>query len=44
MDTTESTNTNIFKIPLLLSKSAMKEAKMKLDLENDSAMIFGKYI
>ena len=28
----------------LLSKSAMKEAKMKLDLENDSAMIFGKYI
>ena len=22
----------------------MKEAKMKLDLENDSAMIFGKYI
>ena len=31
-------------IPLLLSKSAMKEAKMKLDLEIDSAMNFGKYI
>ncbi|KAG1673036.1 DNA polymerase epsilon subunit 2 [Nymphon striatum] len=31
-------------IPLLLSKSAMKTAKMKLDLENDSASIFGKHV
>ncbi|CAG2236725.1 unnamed protein product [Mytilus edulis] len=29
-------------IPLLLSKDSMKKAKMKLDLENDSANIFGK--
>ena len=29
-------------IPLLLSKDSMKKAKMKLDLENDSASIFGK--
>ena len=29
-------------IPLLLSKDSMKRAKMKLDLENDSASIFGK--
>ncbi|CAC5411356.1 unnamed protein product [Mytilus coruscus] len=28
--------------PLLLSKDSMKKAKMKLDLENDSANIFGK--
>ena len=27
-------------IPLLLSKSAMKSAKVKLDLENDKAEIF----
>lgn len=31
-------------IPLLLSKSSMKKAKMKLDLENDSASIFGKQV
>ena len=29
-------------IPLLLSKDSMKTAKVKLDLENDSASIFGK--
>jgi transposase InsO family protein len=29
-------------IPLLLSKTAMKKAKVKLDLENDSAEIFGR--
>lgn len=29
-------------IPLLLSKDSMKNAKVKLDLENDSASIFGK--
>lgn len=29
-------------IPLLLSKDSMKKAKVKLDLENDSATIFGK--
>lgn len=29
-------------IPLLLSKTAMKNAKIKLDLENDKALIFGK--
>ena len=29
-------------IPLLLNKDSMKRAKMKLDLENDSASIFGK--
>ena len=29
-------------IPLLLSKESMKKAKVKLDLENDSASIFGK--
>ena len=29
-------------IPLLLSKDSMKTAKMKLDLENGSASIFGK--
>ena len=28
-------------IPLLLSKDAMKKASMKLDLENDTAQIFG---
>ena len=31
-------------IPLLLSKDSMKKAKMKLDLENDSASIFGKEV
>lgn len=31
-------------IPLLLSKTAMKNAKIKLDLENDKALIFGKEI
>ena len=29
-------------IPLLLSKDSIKRAKMKLDLENDSASIFRK--
>ena len=29
-------------IPLLLSKAAMKKAKMKLDMENDRASVFGK--
>ena len=29
-------------IPLLLSKDSMKKAKVKLDLENDCASIFGK--
>ena len=29
-------------IPLLLSRSAMKKAGVKMDLENDSATIFGK--
>jgi len=31
-------------IPLLLSLNAMKDAKIKLDLENDSAEIFGKQV
>ena len=31
-------------IPLLLSKTAMKAAKIKLDLENDQAEIWGKVI
>ena len=31
-------------IPLLLSKDSMKKAKMKLDLENDSASIFGNEV
>ena len=31
-------------IPLLLSKSSMKEAKVKLDLENDCASIFGRQV
>ena len=31
-------------IPLLLSRSAMKKAGVKMDLENDSAKIFGKDI
>ena len=31
-------------IPLLLSKKAMKKAKMKIDLENDTCAIFGKEI
>ena len=31
-------------IPLLLSKNAMKKAKVKLDLENDCASIFGKEV
>ena len=31
-------------IPLLLSKSSMKEAKVKLDLENDRASIFGRQV
>ena len=31
-------------IPLLLSKQAMKKANVKLDLENDTAEIFGKVI
>ena len=30
--------------PLLLSKSSMKEAKVKLDLENDCASIFGRQV
>ena len=31
-------------IPLLLSKDSMKKAKIKLDLENDQAEIFGEII
>ena len=31
-------------IPLLLSKNSMKEAKIKLDLENDKVEIFGKLL
>ena len=31
-------------IPLLLSKQAMKTAKIKLDLENDKAGIWGKEV
>ena len=31
-------------IPLLLSKGSMKEAKEKLDLENDCASIFGRQV
>ena len=31
-------------IPLLLSRTAMKRAGVKMDLENDSATIFGKDI
>ena len=31
-------------IPLLLSRNAMKRAGVKLDLENDSAKIFGKVV
>ena len=31
-------------IPVLLSKNAMKKTKIKLDLENDSAEIYGKQI
>lgn len=31
-------------LPLLLSKDAMKSAKVKLDLEDDSAHIFGKKV
>ena len=31
-------------IPLLLSKDAMKKARVKLDLENDAAEIFGKAV
>lgn len=31
-------------IPLLLSKPAMKRAKMKIDLEDDSAIILGKKV
>ena len=29
-------------IPLLLSKKAMKKAKIKIDLENDRCVVFGK--
>ena len=29
-------------IPLLLSKNAMKKAKMKLDVETDTCVVFGK--
>ena len=32
------------KIPLLLSKTAMKKAKMELDLVHDKAKIFGKEV
>ena len=31
-------------IPLLLSRASMKKAKVKLDLENDTAMIMGKEV
>ena len=31
-------------IPLLLSKNSMKEANIKLDLENDNVEIFGKLL
>ena len=31
-------------IPLLLSKDAVKKAKVKLDLENDKAIIFGNIV
>ena len=31
-------------VPLLLSKNSMKEAKIKLDLENDKVEIFGKLL
>ena len=31
-------------IPLLLSLESMKKAKVKLDLENDSAEIFGNEV
>ena len=40
-DVTISTDVVSSDIPLLLSKTAMKQAKMKLDLENDTANIFG---
>ena len=29
-------------IPLLLSKGSMKKAKVKINMENDTAVIFGK--
>lgn len=31
-------------IPLLLSRSSMKKAKIKMDLENDTAIILGKEV
>ena len=31
-------------IPLLLSKEAMKKAKMKIDLEDDTAIVLGQRI